>query len=309
MAGLKHLMLKIFRPVPVFVACSVIVGIVLLISARTKQVKELAQEKPSPTRSFDQLTFRGIAIFDGTTADGAPFAEHFYKSSDCVSVSHEIIFFKSVARAEKEFENRRRKATTVVEHGVHWEDKAQAGQRVVMEFVGYTQEKAFAQIIWTSDSTFHSLVAPSLHYVIEFEKSLRSKDARITRSNFDLRNVTFTIKRSFKGKTEQGTDYSENEIASSDCEILSTRIEYFDSPIQAHERFAKEIKQAINVIEQGPKTNGLGQPVGERAVAALRAGASDESLDQSIVIWTDGSQVHSIKGRFNHVLAFEKRNQ
>ena len=144
---------------------------------------------------------------------------------------------------------------------------------------------------------------------LEFEKSLLLRDGRITQGMSDPRNLTFTTKRSSGGTTDQGIAYSEKQIESSDCEKLETRTEYFDTPAKALEAFTKKLQKAINIIEQGPKTNSTGQRVGERAVAALKAESSDESLDQSIVKWTDGSQYHSIKGRFSHVLEFEKRNQ
>jgi hypothetical protein len=309
MVETKKTMFQILRPILLFLACCAAVGIVFLISERTRQMKEVKQEKPSPAKVSDELTFRGTAIFDGRTDDGAQFAEHFYKSSDCVSISEEIIFFKSTSRAQRELESRSKKATIIIERGPKWENKGQVGERVVLEFAGNSQAKGSAEIIWNSGSTFHSLVGPSLHYVLEFEKSLELRDGRITHGMSDLRSLTFTTTRSSEGTTEQGIAYSEKQIESSDCEILKTRTEYFDSSAQALEEFTKKLKQAINVIEQGPKTNSAGQRVGERAVAAFKAEQSDESLDQSIVMWTDGSQYHVVKGRFPHVLEFEKRNQ
>jgi hypothetical protein len=309
MVGTKQTMFQLLRPISLFITCCAAVGIILFMSGRTRQTKEVRQEKPSAAKVPDELTFRGTAIFDGRTEDGAQFAEHFYKSSDCVSISEEIIFFKSTSRAQRELESRSKKASIVNERGPQWEDKGQAGERIVLELADNSQAKGSAEIIWNSGSTFHSIVGPSLHYVLEFEKSLRLRDGRITRGMSDLRNLTFSTTRSSEGTTEQGIAYSEKQIESSDCEMLKTRTEYFDSPAQALEEFTKKLKQAINVIEQGPKTNSAGQRVGERAVAALKAETSDESLDQSIVMWTDGSQYHSIKGRFPHVLEFEKRNQ
>jgi hypothetical protein len=146
MVGSKQTMFQLLRPISLFIVCCAAVGIVLLISGRTRQMKEVRQEKPSAAKVPDELTFRGTAIFDGRTADGYQFAEHFYKSSDCASISEEIIFFKSTSRAQRELESRSKKATVVIERGPKWEDKGQVGERIVLEFAGSSQAKASAQL-------------------------------------------------------------------------------------------------------------------------------------------------------------------
>lgn len=302
-------MIQRSRLISVLLAGCAGAGIVILINGRSRQVRFSSQEKMANANTSQELTFRRTAIFDGSTEDGARFAEHFYKSSDCVSISEETIFFGSTSLAQRELERKSTKAASIIERGPKSDDTGQhVGERIVLAVAASPPEKAYAEIIWSSGPTFHSLVAPSLSYILEFEEALSSRTARISSRIDDVQQLTFTGLETINGRTEEGFVYSEKQFRSSDCVTVTARTEYFSSPARAREELLKKLKESTNVIEREPKLDAKGEQVGERAVAMFKAQLPSESIEDTVVMWTINSELRSIKGLFSHVLELEKRN-
>jgi hypothetical protein len=299
-------MSQVSRVTVLFFACCVVLGITFLVKSRSKKVNEATLPDNSTPQ---ELVFRSTMIFDGKTEDGTRFADYHYKSSDCISISHKIIFFESPARAREEIERESREASSIVERAPMVNDRGQeVGERVVMQFEASKEYKAHAEAIWNKNSDFHSIAAPSLEHVLEFEKAVGSQGGRIVSRLDAVQNVIFTASESRDGRTKEGFAYSEKEFRSSDCETITTRTEYFPSPDRAQEEMQSKLKESTNIIQRGPKLDATGQQVGERVVAMFKAEPTSEYIEDTVVIWTVNSEVHSIKGLFTHVLEFEKRN-
>jgi hypothetical protein len=70
----------------------------------------------------------------------------------------------------------------------------------------------------------------------------------------------------------------------------------------------RKLKESTTILERGSKLNAAGQPVGERAVAMLKAERPSDYIEDTVVMWTVNSELHSLRGLFTHVLELEKRN-
>lgn len=299
-------MTQLWRLIVVFFACCAVLGIVFLVNSRSRQADE---EKLSDNGSPQELVFRNTTILDGTTEDGVRFADYRYKSSDCISISHRTMFFKSPVHAHEEIERETRKASTVIERAPVSNDQGQqVGERVVLKFEASEGYKAHAEAIWNRDSEFHSISAPSLGHVLEFEKVLGSRGERISSRIDTVQKMAFTASETREGRTEEGFAYSEKQFRSSDCETVTALTEYFPSSDRAQEELEKRLKESTSIIERGPKLDAAGQQVGERAVAMFKVEVPSEYIEDTIVMWTNNSEYHSIKGLFTHVLELEKRN-
>jgi hypothetical protein len=303
-------MIQTLRLTATIFSCCAVVGVALLATGRWNRSKGSQQEQtPLTNRVLQELRFKRIAIFDGKTTDGVRLADYIYKSSDCMTVSERTIFFKSPTRAREEIEKEIENASALIERGPKLDSNGQAvGERVVLEFAAEEQRKPHAEIMWNNGPELNYIIALSLEHTLELEKSLQSpNNGRVSVGLHDLQNLIFTPTQTSEGKTEQGFAYSEKQFRSSDCETIKVQTQYFDTPGRAQEEFEKNIREAINVIERAPKLNTDGEKIGERAVAVFDAGPSSESLDQTIIMWTENSQYHFIQGPFAHVLEFEKR--
>jgi hypothetical protein len=287
-----------------------VVGIVLLNEGRpSSRINTPQRLSHLSAGTPEQLKFRRIAIFDGKTEEGVGFANYVYKSSDCFSVTEVTTLFHSSSRASEEVIREAEKASNVIERGPKFDEQGQqVGERVVMELKADDQNKESARIVWSYRSDFHSIIGPSLRHVIEFEKSLQLRNSERTLQAFDIQSVIFNPSKTSTGQTEAGVAYSEQQFETSDCETIRTHIMYFPSADHAEDELKKQLVQATNVVEQGPKVNASGEQVGERAVAMLRAERNDP-LDKTIIAWTEGSEFHSIIGPNAQVLEFEKRHQ
>ena len=178
----------------------------------------------------------------------------------------------------------------------------QVGERIVLQFDSH------AEAIWNEDSKFHSISASSLAHVLEFEKALRSQRERIVSRIDSVQKVSFTPSDARDGRTEGGVAYSEKQFRSSDCETITTRTEYYSTSASAHEEMQKRLKESTNIVERGSKLNAAGQSTGERAVAMFTAARPSDYLEDTVVIWTVNTELHTIKGPFTYVLELERRN-
>lgn len=298
----------------IIVACCAAVTVVLVgIQRHSQTTTGQGQERLSARDSADQdLRFKAGVVLDGKTEDGIRFSNQLYKSSDCLQIIKTIKLFNSPTHAYEELQRELKKASTIIDRGPELNDNGQqVGERAVLQFAAEGQGHAHAEVIWNENSEFYSITAYSLQHALEFEKWLRSPDKghkNLSAQNAANQTMTFQVTRDFGGKTEEGFIFSERQFRSSDCETVSTRVEYFDSPARASEELQKKLKKAVDVIEQGPKLNAAGQRVGERAVAVVASDLTEGYLDQTVVMWTENSEFHTIKApSLQYILEFEKR--
>jgi hypothetical protein len=107
------------------------------------------------------------------------------------------------------------------------------------------------------------------------------------------------------GKTKEGVRFSFQLFRSSDGVGLSMTIEDHVSPEQANRELQRIVKKAEKVIKLGPKINGNGEQVGERAV--LLFSPNEPSRARAELFWTDGRYLKNISSpSLQHVLKFEK---
>lgn len=80
--------------------------------------------------------------------------------------------------------------------------------------------------------------------------------------------------------------------------------DYRSAP-RANQALGRKLKEAIQIIERGPKLDGRGRHVGERVVAMFTPIAPFQELGS--VFWTDGSHFYAIDSpSLKHALEFEK---
>ncbi|MGH9942903.1 MAG: hypothetical protein ACRD9R_11170 [Pyrinomonadaceae bacterium] len=304
-------MVTMFRTLAVIFACCIMIIILLLLSVRhSGRVTSYSNENPLRQNYIHQnLTFTATTVFDGKTKDGAQYTNQIFKSSDCVTVSKMIVFFNSPARALDEIQRENKKASVIIDRGPKLDNNGQqVGERVVLQFAIEGQRQAHAEVIWNENLEFHSVIAPSLQHVLEFEKWLHlPKNEKASLQNETDQVITFESTRTFAGKTEDGFVFSDKQFQTSDCATITMRTEVFDSSTRAHEELQKKLKGAINILEGGPKLNAAGKQVGQRAVIIIPSAPSYEYLALTAVIWTENSEVHSIHApSLRHALEFEK---
>lgn len=299
---------KVSRYFVMTFACCALVGLLFLVTGRSRKTVDLKQESPVNS-SLQELTFRHTMIFDGETKDGARYAHNIYKSSDCATVSDMVVFFKSPARATAEVEAAANRASAIVERrAVVNDERRQIGDLVVLEFGARGEEKAYAEVAWNKDGDFRSVTAPSLELVLAFEKALDSQAGKISSRIDAVQKLTFSSSEGKEGRTDDGFRYYEKQFRSSDCETVITRTEYFPSTARAQQELAKKLKESTNIIERGSKLNASGQLLGERVVAMFKAESPSDYVEDTVIMWTVDSELHSIKGLFTHVLELERRN-
>ncbi|HWN11914.1 MAG TPA: hypothetical protein VNO50_21985 [Pyrinomonadaceae bacterium] len=293
-----------------FVFVSFAVLAFAFVFQRSGRVSDLSQpESTARSDAFTHLTFRPVAIFDGDTEDGNRMAETFYKCSDCSTISSVAIFFKSGGDATRHVEVESMKASVVLERSAVTNEAGQhVGDRVVLQFDANPESKAHAEVVWNKDKDFHSLTGPSLEHVLEFEKAFKVRSGRILSRIDDVQKVSFDTLKISDGRTQEGLSYSERQFRSSDCETVIVRTEYFSSPLAAQAKFHKKLSESTTILERGLKFDETGHQVGERSVAMFKPEVQSENIEDTIVAWTENSELHSIQGSFTHVIEFEKRN-
>lgn len=286
--------------------CAVLT-IVLLVQSRSKKLNQV--NAPATSSAENDLRFRLTAIFDGKTEDGFPFADRLFKASDCVAIAHRTTSFKSPSRAREELEKELKKAEMVIERAPVVNNGEQTGERVLMRVKAAEPNKTATELIWTKNSELHSIASPSPEHVLQFEKAWQTKSEKISDRLDPNGNVTFTELETRDGNSEQGIPFSEKKFRSSDCEFVTLRVERFPSPDGARQKLEAMLARSTSVMERGPKSDPQGRIVGERAVANFRAPASSGHIEDTAVLWTNGSELHSITGIFTQALLFEKQNQ
>jgi len=282
-------------------------GLALLVQACSKKVEEVPAQKT--TSAPKEITFRNTAIFDGRTGDGERFASFAYKSSDCVLLSHQTTFFKTAARAHKELEKEIKNAARIIERAPLINDAGQQiGERVLVESNTGEENKFATQAIWTENSEFHSAASRSVEHLQQFEQALRSRSEKISNGLESVRQATFEEFESHDARSEDGIAYSEKKFRSSDCEVIRVRIRHLPTPERAQQDFESLLAQSTGVMERGPKLDTHGRRVGERAVAMFKASLPAEYIEETMIAWTDNSELYLVTGVYAYVIVFEQRN-
>ena len=89
---------------------------------------------------------------------------------------------------------------------------------------------------------------------------------------------------------------------------VGTTSQKVDSPDEVVDELNKFSKQAVWIIERGPKLDAEGSVVGKSLVAIVRSPSSGEQLAE--LVWTDGRRVCFISSKsLPHVLAFERAQE
>jgi len=94
---------------------------------------------------------------------------------------------------------------------------------------------------------------------------------------------------------------------STDCVMLSSRIEHFDSPTDAQKELALRVKEAVEIVEKGSGASANAAATDDRTVAIFAPDLPSEFSHSAQVLWTEGSELHIIRSTsLPYVLAFEK---
>jgi hypothetical protein len=110
---------------------------------------------------------------------------------------------------------------------------------------------------------------------------------------------------SVSGKTVEGTPFVSNSYKSSDGTMFLVRIYRHNSTASAKKELLRNIKAAVKILKREPKLNEDGRQIGERALLVAKQEESD--ILQTVVIWTDNSQVYFIESAsLQQALEFEK---
>jgi len=107
------------------------------------------------------------------TKEGVPFFEQQFKSVPCVTLSTRIEYLDTSAHAEELLQTKIKSAVQIIERAPKMDAGGQSrGERVVIALapdrLDDFQHKFV--VMWTEDSQLHSIEAPILNYVLEFEK-------------------------------------------------------------------------------------------------------------------------------------------
>ena len=261
------------------------------------------------TSTLKEITFRNTAIFDGRTGDGERFADFAYKSSDCVLLSHRTTFFKTAARARKELEKEIKNAARIIERAPLMNDAGQQiGERVLVEFKTGEENKFATEAIWNENSELHSVASRSAERLLQFEEALRSRSEKISHGLESVRQATFEEFESHEARSEDGIAYSEKKFRSSDCEVITVRVRHLPTPQRAQEDLETVLAESTNVMERGPKLDGQGRKVGERAVAMFKASPPAEHIEDTTIVWTNNSELYLVTGVYAYAIVFEQQN-
>ena len=117
--------------------------------------------------------------------------------------------------------------------------------------------------------------------------------------------MTFKDLLSGRGRTEDGSPFSFLESEASDGVKISARTEKRRSTSRAAAVLRKAMRGA-KIVARGPRTNNLGQRIGERVIAWFTSKGQDKS--RYVLLWTDGSDFHYLESSsLPHLFAFEKK--
>lgn len=109
-----------------------------------------------------------------------------------------------------------------------------------------------------------------------------------------------------KGTTKDGAPFSTQAFETEDGTRVSVFRENWDLPMRADEELEIRIKDALEIVERGPRASESGEHLGERVVAKF---TKDGSAEPDIaILWTDGQQLFAIRSSSLAVaLEFEKK--
>ena len=288
------------------VCCVVVAGGFWFANFRAKESLPVTQNSAILDRANDEVTFRLTTIFDGRTEQGERYSNSFYKTPDCQSLSKSVIFFNSVVAANSELRSEEGKASAVVERSVVTNREGrQVGERIALKFDNTEQRTSYAEVAWISDKVFHSIAATSLELALEFEQALNSQSGKISTQTDSARKITFTGAEIKHGKAD-GFNYTQQQFSSSDCEAVTVRTEFYPSPERAQEELSQRLKAVTTIIQRGARPNIQTLQTG-RVVAMITAPPNSEQLEDTIVLWTNEGELHSIRGTMVHALEFERQ--
>ena len=292
---------KLWKIMAVVLACCAVAAVLLFANSRARRTMSLSQSSSISAVTSHGRTFRLTKIFEGSTEDGERYVNSFCKISDCISLSKVVIFFNSAEGARRELKLEEAKASRLVDRTVVTSSEGRPiGERIVLEF------EAYAEVAWTTNKDFHSISATSLENVLEFEHALNNQKGKITTQLGRIEEVTFTGTEITHGKSGD-FDYTEQQFRSSDCETVIVRVEVFTSSEHAEEALLRRLKDATMIIQRGPRPNTTALQKG-RVVAMVTAPPDSEQLEDTMVLWTNNAELHSIRGTMVHALEFERRN-
>ena len=255
-------------------------------------------------KSENQVLFREMLLFDGKTEGGFRFTTQTYQSWDCMILRKRVEFLEVPANAKSELKKTVEQAAELIERGEKFDTAGQlVGERVIIR-VTKDKETPEIRIVWTENSELYSIDSSSLEHALKLEAWLKTSNShRPPTPENTSKDLVFEPTSSTNGTTNKGRSYSEHLFRSNDCVILSSRIEYFDSPADAHKELALRIKEAVEIVGKGSKTSANG----DRTVAIFAPDLPREFSHSAQVLWTEGSELHIIRSTsVSHVLAFEK---
>jgi hypothetical protein len=256
-------------------------------------------------KSKDQFLFRETLLFDGKTEGGFRFTTQTYQSWDCMILRKRVEFLDSPDNAKSEFKKTIGQAAELLEHREQFDTTGQlVGERAVARF---TEDKEPPEILilWTEDSELYSIASSSLEHALKLEAWLKTSDSRP--ASTPDKDFVFEAASSTNGTTNKGRSFSEHLFRSNDCVIVSSRIEYFDSPADAQNELKLRVKDAVEIVGKDSEASVRGAAVGDRTVAIFAPDLPSEFSHSSQVLWTEGSELHIIRSTsLPHVLAFEK---
>lgn len=127
----------------------------------------------------EELTFLPGSARSGTE-EGVPFLEQQFRSDDCVTVSTRIEYLGTRGHAEELLQRKIKSAVQLIEKGPKRDAAGQhRGERVVVVLAPERKDEFQHKfvVMWTLDSELHSITAPVLNYVLEFEKRYYESNA------------------------------------------------------------------------------------------------------------------------------------
>lgn len=162
------------RLILIVVGCYIGLGAVVVLRQIQKIKASKVQSQPSvPIQQIinQTITFNPVTNFDGKTKDGERVSDLVFESSDGVTVTRTIIFFKSAERAQANLQSEVKRAVQIIEQGSLSDTNGnKTGERAVLLNAPNPPHEARAAVVWTDNSEFYSVTSASLQHVLEFEK-------------------------------------------------------------------------------------------------------------------------------------------
>ncbi|MCM3870118.1 MAG: hypothetical protein ND895_05405 [Pyrinomonadaceae bacterium] len=118
------------------------------------------------------------------------------------------------------------------------------------------------------------------------------------------RDIEFSFVKGATGRTKDGVRVSTVMYNASDGIAVSATTEERGSPVRANKELRRRMVKAIKILGREPIREKDGKIVGTRVVIMFQPKRQQKA--QFAVIWTDGSELHSIEAiSLQHVLKLE----